>query len=69
MYRTRKTPVYVEVRLQKLKHRKTHLFSHLISGNNVAIGPFEYLGSAYLFTAGRVTKQVPNDSFPDDIAN
>lgn len=57
--RTSKAPSFIRVTLQKLEHRTKFLFKNLIKGNKVAIGPFEYAGSGFVYKgAGGVVKCV-----------
>ena len=41
----------MHVKVESVKNRNKKLFSHLISGNNVAIGPLEYYGNAFVYKA------------------
>jgi hypothetical protein len=47
--RTGRQPAFMRVKVESVKNRDNHLFSHLISGNNVAIGPLEYYGNAFIY--------------------
>lgn len=48
-FRTNRQPTFVKSRLNSIEVRKVHLFTHLISKNDVAIGPLEYYGSAFVY--------------------
>lgn len=49
--RTRRQPASTHVKVESVKNRNNHLFSHVTSGHDVAIGPLEYYGNAFIYKA------------------
>ncbi|KIM90111.1 hypothetical protein PILCRDRAFT_84268 [Piloderma croceum F 1598] len=55
---TSRQPAFMRIKVESVKNRDNHLFSHLISGNDMAIGPLEYYGNAFIYKAAGGYKKV-----------